>query len=185
MSLSFEQSPQACTIQHKMVNQTANFDFNGAEANLKRPFIDDLNQKFSPLVSSSLKLNPKRRQRAQRALITHRFQCKFSDCQKDFTNHFNLRRHVLLKHTQIKPFCCHLCGKKFALLRYFQEHLLIHMPLQEAQKCAIKLNPSIIDSLPLFFVSRPEPQCLLESYIASRIEPDFINARTLPRPNNY
>jgi len=113
------------------------------------------------------------------------FHCKYDHCQKTFTNYFNLRRHVMLKHTEIRPFKCHLCTKKFALLQYFQEHLLVHMPLREAQRLALTVNPSILESLPVFFVEQCSGEDdLLSAYIEAKPLPNFIYDGVLPTPEN-
>eukprot|EP00357_Protocruzia_adherens_P030003 CAMPEP_0115038732 /NCGR_PEP_ID=MMETSP0216-20121206/43593_1 /TAXON_ID=223996 /ORGANISM="Protocruzia adherens, Strain Boccale" /LENGTH=150 /DNA_ID=CAMNT_0002419207 /DNA_START=127 /DNA_END=575 /DNA_ORIENTATION=+ len=52
--------------------------------------------------------------------------CNYLGCQSQFDSRFNLRRHILLVHTKIRPFKCDLCEKRFGLNQHRLEHLTTH-----------------------------------------------------------
>lgn len=47
------------------------------------------------------------------------------NCQKTYTTHFNLRRHIETNH-QNKKFSCEKCGREVATKHSLKEHMYIH-----------------------------------------------------------
>jgi len=47
-------------------------------------------------------------------------------CGKQYTNHFNMKRHYALTHLQEHKFVCELCGKSLSSKQNYQEHVYTH-----------------------------------------------------------
>ncbi|CAG5094313.1 Oidioi.mRNA.OKI2018_I69.XSR.g13444.t1.cds [Oikopleura dioica] len=58
-----------------------------------------------------------------KALHSHHFTCTV--CQRPFTNQHNLRRHMMIKHSDEadKKFECDVCGKRYAIKQSLQYHM--------------------------------------------------------------
>lgn len=57
------------------------------------------------------------------AALANKLKCR--DCGKYFSTLRSLKTHGLI-HTGVKPFECHLCGKKFRLKHHLVNHLKTH-----------------------------------------------------------
>mmetsp|Transcript_63568 Transcript_63568/g.72852 ORF Transcript_63568/g.72852 Transcript_63568/m.72852 type:complete len:211 (-) Transcript_63568:657-1289(-) len=67
------------------------------------------------------------------------FACKYNNCGLSFTNRYNLKRHILSKHTLAKPFQCPHCKELFALRQYLLDHLSHRNKVKKSQ-CGILNN---------------------------------------------
>mmetsp|Transcript_62381 Transcript_62381/g.71534 ORF Transcript_62381/g.71534 Transcript_62381/m.71534 type:complete len:175 (+) Transcript_62381:204-728(+) len=111
------------------------------------------------------------------------FSCRYMNCQQTFTKYFNMRRHVLLCHTTIRPFKCPFCQTEFALLQYYRDHLLQHRPTEYVDHHLQQNRLTDKQSYPLFFVeSVDQDGNLLDDYIRAKIEPEFVHVGYLPSP---
>mmetsp|Transcript_9489 Transcript_9489/g.10423 ORF Transcript_9489/g.10423 Transcript_9489/m.10423 type:complete len:255 (+) Transcript_9489:203-967(+) len=54
------------------------------------------------------------------------YMCSFEGCTQAFSRRFNLKRHILLRHSNIRKYTCTLCDKKFPLKQYLVDHLQWH-----------------------------------------------------------
>ena len=54
------------------------------------------------------------------------YPCPYQEWGKILATTFSLRRHVDLKHRKQKNHICKYWGKRFSLLQYLKEHILIH-----------------------------------------------------------
>lgn len=112
----------------------------------------------------------------------HSFECRYLGCNIAFTNRFNLKRHIMLAHSNSRPFHCDVCGKRFALLQYYRDHLLLHLPFDEVDKRLGQVSPSINDKLPLFMVEHTKDEDLLHAYVNTTMLPTFVDDGLLPVP---
>jgi len=111
-------------------------------------------------------------------------KCNYLGCDYTFPNRFNLRRHVMLKHCQLRPFACSLCEARFSLPQHLRIHYKVHSPeetagltpLQRGQKLTIK------PYLPIFKVEYGDESDLLKNHIDRVQLPAFITQGLLPRP---
>jgi len=109
-------------------------------------------------------------------------KCNFLSCSQTFTNRFNLRRHIMLVHTQIRPFQCALCSKRFGLLQYYREHMLSHFSFEKVDEMLKDLDSSVLDSLPIFRVEDTDSSTLIPNMVASKPLPPFVEFGRLPTP---
>lgn len=58
--------------------------------------------------------------------VLSRISCPYSDCKKDFTNIYNLERHIGSVHLQLKNFKCSICAKHLSSKQNLTEHMFIH-----------------------------------------------------------
>mmetsp|Transcript_43497 Transcript_43497/g.50048 ORF Transcript_43497/g.50048 Transcript_43497/m.50048 type:complete len:200 (+) Transcript_43497:216-815(+) len=107
----------------------------------------------------SQKQQPKRIYKRKYQSTDRRHFCKYLGCHVVCSNRFNLKRHVMIRHTRIEPFTCKFCSKKYPLLQQLKTHIRDHLP--EMCKKQTIVPPmyddiSITDFLPLFFVETKE-----------------------------
>lgn len=48
------------------------------------------------------------------------------DCEKQYTNKFNMKRHYALAHLHDNKFVCERCGKSLSSKQNYQEHVYTH-----------------------------------------------------------
>lgn len=59
----------------------------------------------------------------QNSLKTKKFFCRH--CSAIFRQHWRLQRHML-SHSDQRPHCCNVCGKRFRQSAHLAVHQLIH-----------------------------------------------------------
>ena len=57
---------------------------------------------------------------------TVRWPCPHSKCNMLFSTKGNAKRHFLAIHRRLKPYCCSICGKRFARKADAKIHLRTH-----------------------------------------------------------
>jgi len=65
------------------------------------------------------------------------FKCGYTDCGLPFVNKFNLKRHILSKHTTTKMYSCSFCQEEFSLKQYLDDHLSKRNKVKKSP-CAIR-----------------------------------------------
>jgi len=133
-------------------------------------------------ISTNVNIKRSIRKETKKTKKPQSFECRYLDCNLVFTNRFNLKRHIMLVHSTSRPFHCDICDKRFALLQYYRDHLLLHLSFEEVDQRLGAVSPSIIDRLPLFMVEHTKEEDLLQTYISSKIQPSFVEDGLLPVP---
>mmetsp|Transcript_8983 Transcript_8983/g.9719 ORF Transcript_8983/g.9719 Transcript_8983/m.9719 type:complete len:163 (+) Transcript_8983:291-779(+) len=111
------------------------------------------------------------------------FVCRYPGCPSRFQNHFNLRRHVLLIHMKRRLFECEFCKKKFGLAQHLKEHLSIHKSREAVEEYFPKVNISILDRLPIFWIEQDREENFLQEYIRNIYMPTFVLTGNLEIPD--
>ena len=65
------------------------------------------------------------------------FKCSIDNCNKNYSNPFNLKRHIESFHHGIKKFFCEICNKGLSSKQNLREHLNIHQGTKP-YKCTYK-----------------------------------------------
>jgi len=78
---------------------------------------------------------PRIRRRAKRGQGP--LTCPVSGCGKRYTTQFNLQRHVEVNHYRLKRFECVICGERFTLKQYVEDHL------REEHHSTVQLDSSL------------------------------------------
>lgn len=59
-----------------------------------------------------------------------KFECFYEGCGKNYSNAFNLKRHVESFHRGIKKFTCSICNKGLSSKQNLREHSFIHLGIK-------------------------------------------------------
>mmetsp|Transcript_40788 Transcript_40788/g.46917 ORF Transcript_40788/g.46917 Transcript_40788/m.46917 type:complete len:178 (-) Transcript_40788:50-583(-) len=157
------------------------------------PPLDEKNIKLAILRPTCFKKRASAKKNLVNANEFHE-QCNYLGCESVFKSRFNLRRHVLLCHTNLRPFECEICGRRFGLNQHRLDHLLTHELDPHSLREMIQKRVSLRSSLPIFRVEladgketklpgkRVEPTNALEEYIAKWNGAHFLESRILALP---
>mmetsp|Transcript_11923 Transcript_11923/g.13085 ORF Transcript_11923/g.13085 Transcript_11923/m.13085 type:complete len:171 (+) Transcript_11923:149-661(+) len=107
--------------------------------------------------------------------------CNFLGCPKIFDNRFNLRRHIMLQHTNIRPFTCDVCGQRIGLYQHLLTHRSGHKGAPELPEPEGGI-PSISPYLPVFRVERGKDENCLDRFLKKMELPKFVEEGLLPVP---
>lgn len=58
--------------------------------------------------------------------MTTSFRCTAASCDRSFSTKYNLVRHVLVTHLNVRKYDCNYCGAKFGSKQNLEEHINIH-----------------------------------------------------------
>eukprot|EP00357_Protocruzia_adherens_P034825 CAMPEP_0114991576 /NCGR_PEP_ID=MMETSP0216-20121206/11451_1 /TAXON_ID=223996 /ORGANISM="Protocruzia adherens, Strain Boccale" /LENGTH=141 /DNA_ID=CAMNT_0002354923 /DNA_START=574 /DNA_END=999 /DNA_ORIENTATION=- len=112
--------------------------------------------------------------------------CNYLGCQSQFDSRFNLRRHILLVHTKIRPFKCDLCEKRFGLNQHRLEHLTTHNLKEDTIQEIAEKKLTLRGSLPVFKVEHGDHEIdKLQSYIHEAKVPRYVERGVMPYPENF
>ncbi|OMJ81856.1 hypothetical protein SteCoe_17622 [Stentor coeruleus] len=53
-------------------------------------------------------------------------KCNFTNCDKEYSTKYNLKRHLETVHSNLKRFRCRLCGKNLSSKQNLNEHIFTH-----------------------------------------------------------
>ena len=82
--------------------------------------------------------------------------CPYPDCQKPFSNCYNLKKHINSHHLKIKPFKCSFCSKSFGYKHSMLHHQVSH---EQAEREKYTGEVQVLDLCTLLNKSKDPELC--------------------------
>jgi len=61
------------------------------------------------------------------------YACPYTDCLRQLSTSYNLKKHIEAHHLHLKPFKCGRCLQTFAYKHSLKHHYLSHLPVDWTQ----------------------------------------------------
>lgn len=93
-----------------------------------------------------------------------RVRCSYKDCNKDYYNIYNLKRHVELKHLFLQLHTCPTCDKQLASKQNLDEHISTH-DLSKPYRCPFSECNQMFRQASLLSVHKKVHRMLIEQVL--------------------